>query len=346
MTSRFRSRGVLVTVDQDSLSIVLSGTVTVRSVDEVLRQICTKQREMSTLGADAALIVDLSGVDIVRPSGAVGLVCLSSAIMTKRLEYTFAPSSTRLRPPKPDVLAYLARIGFFTVMSAKAKLLGYSHLVSFNDYRYDYTQSKHFQSDAQVDNDAGARAVVWPMQIIGQKSVHDNYRHFEDSCQKLVNNAIDHFGAVFSSPHFRFGTADKHDFLHSMYELYMNVYEHSDSWGVTMIHARPNYGTFVCCYDIGMGFKESLKGSPNVKEFIRSDLDALSWSLVEGHSRKPDGSGQGLKDVERFVSQRQGIFEIRSGACLMQETTASGKWKPYRVPWFPGAQIDLFIPVR
>lgn len=338
--------GVSVAIDQESLLVSLSGIVTTRSLINVLEQIIIKKRQISPLPSRLNLVVDLSKVNVVKPDGAASLVCLCAALMTKKMKHVCSPTAIYLRRPPEQVLTYLTRIGFFTLMSVKANLLGWGDFVRFEDqWRERYRRERiHGAFDKGFGN--GNRPLVWPMQIVGQKASQSSYRHFEDDCQQLVNSAADHFEKLFSSSHFNFDKADMHAFLQSIYELYMNVYEHSYSWGLTMVHARPNYGTFVCCYDIGIGFKEGLSGSPNVKERIETDHQAIKWALIEGHSRKVGGSGQGLNDIENFVSERKGTIKIRSGECLLQKTSENANWQDHRVPWFPGAQIDLFVPVR
>lgn len=297
------------------------------------------------MGRNANLVVDLSKVTLILPSGAIGLVCLCSALMTNRTNCTqYALSEIFLRLPSENVVTYLTRIGFFQLMSAKAGLLGYGHLIQIEDQMRDRVrrQPAVYETPSKIQN-----PIVWPMQIIAEKSNQSTYRHFEDDCWRLVNDAGDHFKKLFSSPHFNFQMADLHDFLYSIYELYMNVYEHSgNSWGLTMIHARPGYGTFICCHDIGRGFKDGLADSPNVKEVIETDEQAIRWALVEGHSRKVGGSGLGLKVVERFISERDGTMEIRSGESLFQKGRKTRTWRAYRVPWFPGSQINMIVPVK
>jgi len=334
-----------VTIDQDCLLISLSGFVRARTIDAVLGQITVKRGQLSLLPR-TNLLIDLSKVVAVMPDGAASLVCLCSALMTKKMKHICSPVAIYLRCPPENVLSYLTRIGFFTLMSAKANLLGYGNFVRLEDGWHDRDRKERLEQAFHGGSDYGSSPMVWPMQIVGQKSSERSYRHFEDDCQQLVNSAADHFDKLFSSSHFNFDKADKHDFLHSIYELYMNIFEHSYSWGLTMIHARPDRGTFVCCYDIGIGFKEGLSGSANVQETIDTDHQAIKWALVEGHSRKVGGSGLGLKLVEKFVSERKGLMQIRSGDCLLRKRPGNAVWEASRVPWFPGAQIDLFIPVR
>jgi len=342
-----RKSDVMVTIGRDSLVISVSGIVTARSLDAILREIVRENRNKSSVPHIADLILDLSAVKVIRPSGATSLVCLCSALMMDKLSGLASPSVIYLRQPPEAVSTYLARIGFFTLMSAKAKLLGYGDLVRRDFQLREQDMRKRMDGVFNRGSGNENRPVVWPMQIIAQKDIRNSYRTFEDDCQRLVNDAADHFDELFSSPHFNFDQGDRHDFRQAIYELFMNVYEHSDSWGLAMIHAQLDRGTFICCHDIGIGIRESLTDSPSVKETIENDYQAIKWVLVEGHSRKVGGNGIGLNIIEDFVSERNGTIEIRSGECLLRKTTlGDARWKPYHVPWFPGTQLNLFVPVR
>ena len=347
MESRIKKQ-VNIAVEQNGLTISLQGIVTARSIDSVLRGLSKNNEQVFSLGRNANLVVDLSKATLILPSGAVSLVCLCSALMTNRTKCTqYTLSEIFLRLPSENILSYLTRIGFFRLMSAKTGLLGYGHLIQIEEQLQDRNRRERAQPNVYGSPSKRDNPIVWPMQIITEKPNHSSYRHFEDDCQRLVNRAADHFKKLFTSPHFNFQKADVHGFLYSIYELYMNVYEHSgNSWGLTMIHGRPRYGTFVCCYDIGNGFKEGLAGSPNVKDVIETDDQAIRWALVEGHSRKVGGSGLGLKVVERFILERGGTMEIRSGESLFQKGGKTRTWRAYRVPWFPGSQINMFVPVK
>lgn len=337
---------VSVTIEQDSLEIGLSGIVTARTLDAILKEVTRKKGRVSPEPDLVNLVVDLSRVNVIKPSGAISLVCLCSALMTNKMKKLATPSRIYLRYPPQNVLTYLTRIGFFTQMSVNADLLGHGDLVRLEDQWKERDKRERTQGifGERFENDN--RPIVWPMQLIGRKENQYTRRDFEDTCQHLVNNAAEYFDALFSSPHFNFDKGDRHNFLLANYELFMNVYDHSGSWGLAMIHARPEHGTFICCYDIGMGIRESINASPNIKKKFDTDYDAIKWAAVEGNSSKVGGNGLGLNIVEDFVSSRKGIIEIRSGECLLQKRSGDADWKPLRAPWFLGVQINVFVPVQ
>lgn len=337
---------VVVTFEEDSLEISVAGIITARTLEFILQEIGRQKNRSSTESPRGNLIVNLSGARVIRPSGAVGLVGLCSALMNNKMKNLASPSVFYLRHPPENVLSYLTRIGFFTQMTVKAKLMGHHDLVVREDQWKNSDRNIRMQDMVAGRFDSKSHPIVWPMQLIGRKENQYNRRDFEDACQQLVNSAADHFERLFFSSHFNFDRRDKHDFLLANYELYMNVYDHSESWGLAMIHAMPAHGTYICCHDIGTGIRKSVNASHKIRKQLETDHEAIRWALVEGNSSKDDGNGLGLNVIEEFVSSRKGTIEIRSGECLLQRNSGDANWTPHRVPWFPGTQINMFLPAQ
>jgi hypothetical protein len=337
---------VVITAKQDSLEINISGIVTARTLDRILQEIYRQKSRTVTESAQFNLIVDLSSVSVVRPSGAVGLVCLCSALMTKKMKNLASPAAFYLRHPPENVLTYLIRIGFFTQMSMKANLMGHHDMIVREEDLKHRDRDMRMQDLVAGHIGSKSNPIVWPIQLIGRKEDQRTHRDFEDTCQQLVNSAADHFDKLFSSSDFNFDRRDKHDFLLANYELYMNVYDHSESWGFAMIHARPGQGTYICCHDVGIGIRKSVNASHKIGKQLEAHHEAIKWALIEGNSSKDDGNGLGLNIIEEFVASRNGMIEIRSGDCLLQRTSSKANWIPHRVPWFPGVQINMFVPAQ
>jgi len=341
-----RASKVVITTEQNSLEITVTGIITARTLDLILQEIYRQKSQSFTESTRVNLIVNLSGVSVIRPSGAVGLVCLCSALMTNKMKNLASPSTFFLRHPPENVVSYLTRIGFFTQMSMKANLMGHHDLIVREEHLRHRDRNMRMQDMVAGHFDSKSRPIVWPMQLIGRKEDQHTHRDFEDTCQQLVNSAADHFDSLFSSSHFNFDRRDKHDFLLANYELYMNIYDHSESWGLAMIHARPEHGTYICCNDIGIGIRKSVNASHKIRKQLETDHEAIKWALIEGNSSKDDGNGLGLNIIEEFVTSRKGTIEIRSGECLLQRNSADANWIPHRVPWFPGTQINMFVPAQ
>lgn len=346
---RARESNVDIYFDGNCLVIGISGIVKVRTLDVVIKELTIERKRQEYTMAD--LILDLSDVYRISPAAAVGLVCLCSALMTNEIKEIASPSNFYLKRPPNGVLTYLTTLSFFTQMSNKARLLGCEDLVHFESEKKQCRREKQIPVifDNSFDNDV--RPIVWPMETIPTKGSSISDQDFENVCQHFVNNAADTFDRLFSSSHFNFDKGDKHNFWSSNVELYMNIFEHSGSWGLTTIHANPAHGTTVCYHDIGIGIKGSINSSPKAgKEFekFETDYDAMKWALKEGNSSKLGRNGIGLNIVEDFVLSMNGTIEIRSSQCLLRKKPGDQPgekyWMNQNVPWFPGTQINFFVP--
>lgn len=345
MRKRARKSNVYVYFEMNCLVIGMSGIVKVGTLDLIIKELTIEIKRQEHTMTD--LILDLSDVYPISPAAAVGLVCLCSALMTNTMKEIASPSNFYLKRPPNGVLTYLTTLGFFTQMSNKARLLGCEDLVHYESEKKQRRREKQIPVifDNSFDNDV--HPIVWPMETIPTKGSSIGDQDFENACQHFVNNGADTFDRLFSSSHFDFDKSDKHNFWSSNVELYMNIFEHSGSWGLATIHANPASGTTVCYHDIGIGIKGSVNSSPKTgKEFekFETDYDAMKWALKEGNSSKSGGNGIGLNIVEDFVLSRNGTIEVRSGQCLLQKKPGEKYWRNQNVHWFPGTQINFFVP--
>ncbi len=333
----------------NNLLIGLSGHVKAGTIDPILNKLKGLDKQIDLIKAD--MILDLSDVYPISSAGAVSLVCLCAALMMKKISKALELSNFFIERPSEAVLSYLETIGFFSQMSNKANLLGCEDLVRKETQRENYRIEKQRKSPLKKEPGNNPKPILLPMKSIPQRDGSKKYKYFEDQCQHFVNHVYSTFEKLFVSEHFGFGDADLYGFCSSNGELFVNVFEHSGSWGLGVIHANPARGTSVSFYDIGIGIKESINTSPKAnKEFQRfaSDYDAMKWALKEGNSSKIQGNGRGLNVVEEFVVERDGFIEIRSGECLLRkkpgDIPGEDNWRPYKVPCFPGTQINFFVP--
>ncbi len=340
---------VYIEFENNNLFIGLSGDVRAGTIDIILNKLTVLDKKIDLIKAD--MILDLSGVYPISSAGAVALVCLCAALMMKKISKTIDLSAFYLvRPPKP-VQSYLVTICFFTQMSNKANLLGCEDLVRNETQRENNRIEKQRKSVAKNDQGNNPKPILLPMKSIFQRDSLKNYEYFEDKCSHFINHILDTFKELFVSKYFGFEDADLYEFCSSNGELFVNVFEHSGSWGLGLIHANPARGTSVSYYDIGMGIRESLNISPKAnKDFGKYafDYDAMKYALTEGKSCKIGGNGTGLNIVEEFVVERKGFIEIRSGKCLLRkkpgDVPGKDNWRFFEVPWFPGTQINFFVP--
>jgi len=339
-----------ITIQGNALKISISGIISVRTVDRVLMQrledinpeACLKIRE---------LILDLKAVRSITPAAAISLVCLCAEVTSGKMKDIAKPVKIYCNRPPEHVLSYLMTLGFYTQLSTKAGCGDYEDLVHREVEIKERALRKKKQNASKQRMNSDERSVVWPLDTIPCKETLPGSKDFENACQQFINNAYDNLEGILSSPSFNFSGSDMAEFFTANGELYENIFEHSNSWGLCTLHARRDQGTTVCYHDIGIGIKESINTSPKVgKEINRfdTDYDAIVWALVEGHSSKDGRNGRGLNIVEEYVLTRSGYIELRSGQSLFYkkrgDKPGQKAWRHEKVPFFPGTQINFFIP--
>jgi signal transduction histidine kinase len=134
------------------------------------------------------------------------------------------------------------------------------------------------------------------------------------------------------------------DFLQSNKELFKNIFDHSNSWGIHAAQIMKKNVVFSYS-DIGIGIKNSLKEVLRTKYKTREidDYLAIKEALKKGMSSKTENNenmGLGLYIVTEFAKKTKGKMVIRSGECSYP---INSEFK--HVNYFPGTQIHIAIPI-
>ena len=314
-------------MDSNKIILVLPSSVSLTALDTLAEEVKTLWGRNENKFNQ--IVINLSGIQYIEPEGALAIVCFCAAVKNKNPDLDF-----HFINPKENILSYLTTLGFFGQMSTKVGVIEGQDIVH---YENELRQERRIRQRKFSTNDK-LRPIILPIETIPQKLDSISGRDFENMSITFVNNAMSTFEQIFSSPHFNFSGSDRHNFLLSNKELYKNIFEHSMSWGIALIHARPNHGTYVCYYDIGIGFKGSV-------DKFQTDVQSIEWALIDGNScnSSEDNDGHGLTIVQDFVIRRKGNITIRSGECMLkinQNTKTS-----HKVNRFPGVQLCYFIPV-
>jgi hypothetical protein len=314
------------------LTIKMPDQISIDTIDFLLKEIDKNQILNSRDRVD--ILLDFSKIKYILPEGALSIICVCNYLRNNVLN----PNNIffHLNSPIESVYRYLTYLGFYTQMSQKAEIFEIQNVVHFeSELKFKRNEQKRI---VQYSNETSPKPIILPIETIPMQMDSISGKDFENMIGVFVNHTIDSFSDLFNNQHYNFSGEDQHDFLLSNVELYKNIFEHSQSWGIGTIHARPNFGTTVCYFDVGIGFKGS------VKEFD-TDLEAINWALVDGHSSKSgaDNDGFGLTIVQDFVLKRRGNLKIRSGECLLESKGKTNTSKT--VNYFPGVQICYFIPV-
>lgn len=276
-----------------------------------------------------SVFLDFSKIKYIEIEGALTIICFCAAIKRKNPNANF-----NYIYPSENVFSYLLNLGFFSQMCSKAGVMDRPDIVHYeNELK---KERKNWQKDPK--NISRKQSVILPIETIVEQMNSVNERDFEHLVGKFANSAIDAFDILLTSPYYNFNGDDYYQFRQSNIELYKNIFHHSKSWGIATIHARPNYGTTVCYYDIGIGFKASVNR-------FKTEVESIEWALIDGNTSKPNGDndGYGFTLIQEFVFRRNGRIKIRSGDCQLILNSTTKKENIIKSS-FPGAQISYFIP--
>ncbi|MGZ8748804.1 MAG: ATP-binding protein, partial [Mycobacterium sp.] len=164
------------------------------------------------------------------------------------------------------------------------------------------------------DMHVNLQPVILPIELVADSQDCVVASSRDTDCTRFLNRAAEVF-EVLPTAGFQIFSGDLRDFWRILAELYKNIYDHSNSWGLVTVVARPQYGTVISFHDLGIGILKSVESLG--ARSLTSDEQAIRWALIEGNSSKVGNSGLGLALVSRFVSTCVGQFEIRSGNCRL-----------------------------
>jgi len=338
---------VEVSYKENSLILSIYGDIKFRILNQIIEKLTQESNRHNEMKYMENFVLDLSNISYITSSAALGLICLSAAIMNKKIDKIATPLNLYLKRSKERVLNYLIYLGFFQEMVNKAGLLECEDLIILEDKR---KKRRTYMSKDSLDD---LKPIILPMKTIPVKggTRFVGSEDFQNTCQNFMNDIKYSFEELFSSSHYNFDKKDLYEFRETNGELFVNIFQHSASWGLALIHAKPIEGTMISYHDIGIGIKESFNSSPKVGgEFqkFETDLEAMLFALVEGNSSKIGGNGRGLTVLEEFVLNRNGTIEIKSGnhSLIKKPGDKFGVqyWRAKKVPEFPGTQINYFIP--
>jgi len=132
-------------------------------------------------------------------------------------------------------------------------------------------------------------------------------------------------------------------------ELFQNIPHHSNATGVVEdphgVAAMQDYeqSILVAVADRGVGLATSLGLRDGYQGL--SDAGALDLVFHQGVSRFADpGRGGELRRIAELVRSWDGTFAVRTGCALYYFDPRSGD--TYDVPFFPGLQLALRLPMR
>jgi hypothetical protein len=332
-----------ITWDGDSVVLSASGTLHAHSLDCALAGFSVAECE------PRRVVLDMADVRRVKPGG-VGitlslLACLAERTIDRRGPLEIVGLSSQIE-------SFLATLGVFSLLKRKAGLVNADDLIRLEEHRRgrrrERTRARPMGLSAA---NAQPTSVVMPFEEIPM-SANGLYgvgqSDFDSCCRRFVNTAADNFEFLFQGA-FLGRQFDPHEFWQSNVELYKNVYDHSESWGLGVVFATtkpPDAGTVVSYHDIGIGIPSSVNAAPQHAASALSDDKALMWAVEERNSSKPGNNGLGLHIVSECVRKLGGRIEIRSGSSRLVRNGREGEWIVQHVPALPGSHVSFFIPAQ
>lgn len=145
-------------------------------------------------------------------------------------------------------------------------------------------------------------------------------------------------------------------FAMTLSEACQNIVEHAGRGGWVAVQTyrwQKRLGrrvVVIAVCDAGVGFRESLETAQGRSRGDRwDDGMALEEAVIRGVSRFRDpGRGQGLAGVRRYIGRWDGKLSVRSGTARIAIVPSWDDDVPLeeKLPYFPGAQMQITIPER
>lgn len=275
------------------------------------------------------IYLDFSNTKYISLSGAIFIVYFLNYLKTLNISF-----ETRITSINENTAVILAKYGFLKCSKFYCNLQLDNTLEKINN-RY----LKNFDL-ANIHNQY---SFYWPIKTIPEKS--GNY--FESDESGFTNSFIDYFNLLVEQGKLKPVESSLEEvrvgFIKTVYELGKNIWEHSQSWGLSAIQSTTKTNTTLAICDYGIGFIGSyIAKNPNYERSQKNDKKLIEWLLIEGNSSKSkDKNGHGLTRVMDFTRQVKGVLLIRTDN--FEITLKEAQLKPIikERKYFKGTQVFI-----
>lgn len=241
----------------------------------------------------------------------------------------------RIKSIKNNVANTLAKFGFFKCAEFYCNLHLNENLESIN---------KRFLSYFDINNIHEQSSIYWPIRTIPQSSGNS----FESDDAGYTNSFIDYFNLLVYSgklPVYEISQEEvRKGFIKTAYELGLNVWEHSNSWGLSSIQSTDETKTTIAICDYGDGFIGSyVAKNPEYKPSLVNDKILLTELLKDGGTSKPNKNknGHGLSRVINFSRNVGGTLLIRTDCYEITIVKHQRNPKISKTTYFKGTQVFI-----
>ena len=289
-----------------------------RAFDALVHQIAgVGQPDEAPSRPDGGLIVDARHVRWADPYGMIGLLAIG-----QRLGAEGARAVLQL-PENPDVVSYLARMGFLRHAEEVFQIHG---------------------APRQRRNGGASSVLLEITPIRSHEDVHG-----------VIDQLTERAGAILTE-RLGYSRADAAMFSMILSEVCQNIIEHAEAGGYVGIQTY-NWArrlgrqvVVIAVMDLGVGFRGSLAREHAARFGDRwSDATALEAAFIHGVTRFRDpGRGQGLKQIRSRVGRWGGKVSIRSGSARIADIPEWDDAPPLEkdLAPFPGSQILIVLPAK
>lgn len=271
--------------------------------------------ELDQAGAGRVL-VDARRLRWVDPYGMLGLLAVGE--VARR-----AGERARLQMPEsPDVMSYLARMGFFEQAAAIYEL--------------------HGGGRRSADGSSDVLLEITPVK--SHMDVHQIVDRVNERALAILTRQL------------HYPLKEAFQFSVMLSEVCQNIIDHAEAggWVATQTYnwARRlgRKVVSIAVMDLGVGFYGSLASEHAARYGDRwSHASALEAAFIHGLTRFHDpGRGQGLQQIRKQVGRWNGRIAIRSGTARIADVPSWDDAPPLEeeLPPFPGSQITIILPSR
>lgn len=225
-------------------------------------------------------------------------------------------------PESPDVLSYLARMGFFRQAEQIYELHG----------------------GARKSADGASDVLLEITPVTSHVDVHQIVDRVNERALAILTRQLN------------YPLKQAFQFSVMLSEVCQNIIDHAEAggWVATQTYNwAKRLGrkvVSIAVMDLGVGFYGSLASEHAARYGERwSHASALEAAFIHGLTRFHDpGRGQGLQQIRKQVGRWNGKIAIRSGTARIADVPTWDDTLPLEddLPMFPGAQITIVLPSR
>ena len=272
--------------------------------------------ELARAEGTGRVLVDARRLRFADPFGMIGLLALGEVAGRDRERPRFQV------PESPDVISYLARMGFFEQAKQVYELHG----------------------GAKKSTDGASDVLLEITPVKSHMDVHQIVDRVNERALSILTKQLN------------YELKEAFQFSVMLSELCQNIIEHAEAggWVATQVYNwQKRLGrkvVAIAVMDLGVGFYGSLASEHAARYGERwSHASALEAAFIHGLTRFHDpGRGQGLQQIRKQVGRWNGRISIRSGTARIADVPTWDDAPPLEedLAPFPGSQISIIIPAK